>query len=167
MFGVSFQTVYTMEKFDSNKSLGKIIKEFKRTDEFYNSFRERFIVATFFVIKRYYKQLKLDEEMDRDIRLYADEMLSCVESVIYKDLTYPEERLEEEVKVMTRIVQKDLESFHNMAFIEKLHVVAKEQIVTNFPQIMDLSANGFRLLERYSKLYNWEFITNFHKQIEK
>lgn len=153
-----------MEEFDSNKHIHNIIREFKRTDEFYISFRHQFIISLFLVVKRYYRDHKLDETMNANLQLYADEMLSCVESVLYKDLTYPEFRMEEELKVMIRLVVSKTEYDQQLEFIEKIHMKSKEMIVRHYPAIFDLSANGFRLLEKYSKMYNWEFVTNFYLQ---
>jgi len=58
-----------MEQFDSNKHINNLIKEFKRSDEFYNSFRHQFIVTLFLVVKKYHKQQQLNEEMDQMLRL--------------------------------------------------------------------------------------------------
>ena len=34
-------------------------------------------------------------------------------------------------------------------------------MVKHFAAIYDLSSNGFRLLEKNARLYNWEFVSNF------
>lgn len=156
-----------MEDFDRNKNLHNMIREFKQTDEFYNSFRHQFIVSLFLVVKRYYKDLQLNEEMNRNLQLYADEMLSCVESVIYKDTTYTDYRMEEELGIMIRLVNKQPKSDENAEFIDKIHLKAKEMIVRHYPAIEELSGNGFRLLEKYSKMYNWEFVSNFYSKINQ
>ena len=153
-----------MEEFDREKDFHNTIREFKQTDEFYNSFRHQFIVSLFLVVKRYFKELRLDEEMNHNLQLYADEMLSCVESVIYKDTTYPKFRMEEELGIMTRLVNKQPKPEENIEFIDKIHLKSKEMIVRHYPAIEDLSGNGFRLLEKYAKMYNWEFIANFYAQ---
>ena len=105
--------------------------------------------------------------MDKIIRLYADEMLSCVESVLYKDKSYPEYRLKEEVEMLARIIDKKPEKGQSAEFIEKSHLAAKEMLVYHYPDIYDLSAEAFRLLEKYSRMYSWEFITNFYSYKEK
>ena len=156
-----------MEEFDREKNLHNTIREFKQTDEFYNSFRHQFIVSLFLVVKRYFKTLKLDEEMNHNLQLYADEMLSCVESVIYKDSSYPKFRMEEELGIMTRLVNKQPKPEENAEFIDKIHLKAKEMIVRHYPAIEELSGNGFRLLEKYAKMYNWEFIANFYALTRK
>ncbi|MDA3929453.1 MAG: hypothetical protein PF541_10880 [Prolixibacteraceae bacterium] len=154
-----------MEEFNSDRNLQKIIKEFKRTDEFYSSFRHQFIISLFLIVKKHYKHLQLNEEMNNNLRLYADEILSCVESVTYKDSSYPAFRLEEELQMMTRIVVKVPNENQNPDFIEQVHLKAKEMMVLHYPDIVELSANGFRLLEKYSRMYNWEFVTGFYTKM--
>ena len=156
-----------MEEFDRNKDFHNMIREFKQTDEFYNSFRHQFIVSLFLVVKRYFKELKLDEEMNHNLQLYADEMLSCVESVLYKDSTYTTYRLDEELGIMTRLVNKQPKPEENIEFVDKIHLKAKEMIVRHYADIENLSGNGFRLLEKYTKMYNWEFIANFYAQTKQ
>lgn len=156
-----------MEEFDSNKDFHNMIREFKQTDEFYSSFRHQFIVALFLVVKRYFKNMLLDEEMNHNLQLYADEMISSVESVLYKDSSYPIFRMEEELGIMTRLVNKQPKPEENIEFIDKIHLKAKEMIVKHYPAIEDLSGNGFRLLEKYAKMYNWEFIANFYAQTKQ
>ncbi len=40
-------------------------------------------------------------------------------------------------------------------------------MVAFFPDLIDLSANGFRLLEKYCVLYNRDFVVTVASQIEK
>ncbi|MBN2806182.1 MAG: hypothetical protein JXR22_05950 [Prolixibacteraceae bacterium] len=151
-----------MEAFEPYRRLHEIKHDFKRSEEFYHSFRHQFIISLFLVVKRHDKNLQLDETMNGNLQLYADEMLSCVESVLYKDFTYPDGRLEEELKTMNRIVSVKPELEQHMEFINKLHLKAKEMIVRHYPPVFELSATGFRLLERYSRMYNLEFVSNFY-----
>lgn len=155
-----------MEDFDAERPLHNLIKEFSRTDEFYNSFRQQFIITIFLVIKKYFKEKQLDQKMDQNLRLYADEMLSCVETVLYKDKSYPDYRLAEELEMLGRVVGKQQPDERNPEFVERIHMSAKELIVNHYPDVFDLSADGFRLLEKYAKMYNWEFLTNFYAMSE-
>jgi hypothetical protein len=41
--------------------------------------------------------------------------------------------------------------------------LTKEVLVHFFPTLVELSANGFRLLEKYCLLYNYEFISSLSK----
>lgn len=150
-----------MEAFEPYKPLREIHHEFRRSEEFYNSFRHQFIISLFLVVKRHYKHLQLNETINSDLKLYADEMLSCVESILYKDFTYHAEKLDEELRAMNRMVSIKAEFEDHMEFINKLHLKAKEMIVRHYPPVFDLSASGFRLLERYSRMYNLEFASNF------
>jgi hypothetical protein len=149
-----------MEASEPYKRIHEIRHDFKRSEEFYNSFRHQFIISLFLVVKRYHRNLQLDAVMNGDLQLYADEMLSCVESVLYKDFAYPDGRLDEELNSMNRMVSIKSEFDQHMEFANKLHLKAKEMIVRHYPPVFDLSATGFRLLERYTRMYNLEFVSN-------
>lgn len=153
-----------MEAFDPQKHMQELKLEFKRTDDFYNKFRHDFTITLFLALRKFDKSFKLDEAVSKDLRLYADEMISCVESVLYKDLTYPEYRLEDEVKAMKRVVGKEPSGKWDIKMLENIHLSSKEMIVKYFEDIFDLSANGFRLLELYSRMYNWDFMSNLYAQ---
>lgn len=152
-----------MEAFEPYRPLHEIQHGFKRSEEFYNSFRHQFIISLFLVVKRHYRYLQLNEIINSDLQLYADEMLSCVESVLFKDFTMTDDRLEEELRAMNRMVSIKADFEPHLDFINKLHLKSKEMIVRHYPPIFDLSASGFRLLERYSRMYNLEFASNFFK----
>ena len=151
-----------MENFDNLNPLYPVFEEFKKTDEFYDLFRKEFAASLASVIQAHYPYLDFDSETEEILRLYANEILSSTESVLYKDKSYPRYRLEEELTLMTRLVIKKPGEGQNSNFIEETHMKAKEIMVKYFGEIMNLSANGFRLLEKNARMYNWEFITNFY-----
>ena len=155
-----------MESFDKEHYINKIYSEFKKTDEFYNSFRKQFIAEILKICMVFYLKIEINALFTENLKLYADEILSTTESVIYKDQSYSETRINEELVLMKRIVVKDFEAFHNRNFIEMLHLKTKELIVQHYSNVIDLSGNGFRLLDLYTKMYNWEFVTNFYGLIE-
>lgn len=152
-----------MEFFDSENYLRKIHKEFKQTDEFYDLFRAWFISEIYKLITEFYPKIVKNNNLGNKLKLYADEILSSTESVIYKDMSYPEYRIEDELRVMTRLTNKETNEDQNPEFIEKVHLKAKALMVEYYPNIIDLSANGFRLLEKNAKMYNREFVNNFYE----
>jgi hypothetical protein len=156
-----------MGVFDSGEYFRKVLIEFKRTDQFYSSFRLLFKARLVKVIVEYYPHIDGDNDLDSNLNLYADEILSCVEAVVYKDNSYPEFRIQEELDVMTRIVVKEADQGQDPEFIDQIHLAAKAMIVDSYPEIVDLSGNSFRLLEKFSRMYNWEFIVAFYAMINE
>lgn len=153
-----------MNVFDNEEYLREILSEFKRTDEFYTKFRNEFAVEMKMILARFYGYGGLDSSLENDIKLYAEEIISTSESVTYKDKTYSEDRLQHEVDIMTRLVTRKPEESENPDFVNALHLKAKEMMVKYFPEIQELSGNGFRLLEKYARMYNWEFVVNYYSK---
>ena len=151
-----------MEYFDKEKYIKNIYEEFRKTDAFYNSFRKQFVSEIVQVVREHHPETEKNPILQEDIKLYADEMINTAESVVYKDKSYPGYRLLYELEVMSRLVVKEPENNQNTQFIHDIHQKAKALMVLHYPEIFDLSANGFRLIEKYAKMYNWEFITNFY-----
>lgn len=151
-----------METFDKENYINNIFTEFTKTDEFYDVFRFQFIFEMKEITADYYPEFDINKEYESILKLYADEVLSTSESVIYKDKSYPDYRIVEELQIMSGLVVKEYEKFHKSIFIEAIHHKAKELIVRHYSEVFNLSANGFRLLEKYTLMYNWEFVTNFY-----
>ncbi len=103
-----------------------------------------------------------DSEIDTLLGIFATQVFNSTESVIDKDTTYPEYRLVEELDVMRKIVSKIPGFDRNSDFSETIHQKAKALMVEHFEATLDLSANGFRLLELNSKMHTLEFVANFY-----
>lgn len=142
----------------------KIYSEFKRIDEFVTFFRDEFVDSLYEIVTEYYHDVERDNVLVENLALYANEMISTAESVIYKDKSYSAYRIKEELVAMTRVVVKEPTEDQDPEFIEKIHQKAKELMVQHYPNIIELSGDGFRLLEKYARMYNWEFITNFYAE---
>jgi len=62
---------------------------------------------------------------------------------------------------MNKVVNNLSESIENRELGQQLHQKAKEMMVRFNPELMDLSADGFRLLEKYALMYNLFFLDGF------
>lgn len=154
-----------MEFFDRQNHLRNLYSEFRKTDEFYKTFCDEFVDELCGIVGLYHPEMIKSSEVESNLRLYAREMLSTIEAVKYKDESYSAHRLDEELQMMTRLVVKKAEKDQDPEFIDRVHEQAKAMLVKHFSDIPDLSASALRLLEKNSKMYNWEFISNFY--IEK
>lgn len=150
-----------MEPFDDEGNRKFILEEIQKTDTFYNAFKKEFSELIFNIIQEHYPDAVLNDKMDNLLLAYSVAILNSTESVIDKDRSYPLYRMEEELDAMDRITLKLAQSEESLDFNEAVLLKTKEMIVKYFAAIYDLSSNGFRLLERNVRLYNWEFVSNF------
>jgi len=151
-----------MELFDSENRMRHLSEVFKKTDEFYSSFKKEFGRSIYTVIHEFYPAFEPGHVLDDILQVYAEEILSATESVIDKDHSYPEYRLDEELRIMNRLVNRESDPRQNEAFMEAVHRRVKKLMVTHYPDIAGLSGYGFRLLEKNAKMYNLEFMANFY-----
>lgn len=153
-----------MENQDFNKDFHlKLSAEFKRIDKFLGKFQHHFIREQLLSGD---VQLFSDlpgKELEEQLKEYANHMFSCADSVVDKDENYNEVRLAMELEAMTRVIEKYPANFRDSEIAAQTHQKAKEVLVHFFPDLVELSANGFRLLEKYCLLYNYEFISSLRK----
>lgn len=155
-----------MEFFDKEGEMRYIKEELRKTDEFNQLFKREFSKILGGLITVYFPNFKSDDTLLAGyIENYASEILSSTEAVIDKDHSYMDYRLEEELDNMNRLVSKMMESKPNEAFVDVVHQNVKAQMVRYFGDISELSASGFRLLERNSRMYNLEFAANFYSLV--
>jgi len=147
--------------FDKEKRLNKLFADFKRTDEFYISFKREFEELLFDIILDYHPNFIQKNVLHEIISLYATEVFSASESVIDKDHSYPEHRMIEELQYMDRLLTKEQAMAFDNDFSNTIHDKVKALVVKHYPNIINLSMHGFRLLERNLKLYLYGFISQF------
>jgi len=150
-----------MEIFDKDGNMKFISEEIKKTDTLFGSFKYEFSLRIYEIIQRFYPTIQPSHEINEQLQAYAIAILNCTMSVIDKDRNYPLYRLEEELISMNKLTLKLSKIEENNAFSEAIHMQAKALLVNYFNFIYDLSSTGFRLLEKNTKLYNWEFVSSF------
>jgi mRNA-degrading endonuclease HigB of HigAB toxin-antitoxin module len=151
-----------MKKSESNKSQNNLKYKFRRIEEFLHEFQNEFINGQVEIIQKHYPDILYHKKLQENILLYSNQIFSVAESVYDKDFHYSEPRLEEELEAMTQVVDKFQLEKPDAEFILKTHLKAKEIMIKFFPELFDLSGNGFRLLEKYCLMYNREFGAGFH-----
>ncbi|WP_319591335.1 hypothetical protein [uncultured Draconibacterium sp.] len=153
-----------MEHQDFNKDFHlKLSAEFERIDKFLEKFQRHFIHEQSLGINMFPDSYTEEKELEEQLREYANRMFNCADTVADKDENYNEFRLELELDAMTRAINKYPEQIKKSELGRQTHQKAKELLIRFFPELMELSANGFRLLERYCLFYNYEFISSLHK----
>lgn len=150
-----------MEQQDFNNDFHlKLSAEFKRIDKFLAKFQRHFIREQWLIANEHPISDLSETELKEHIKEYANRMFSCANSVPDKDENYNEIRLVMELEAMTRLIKKYPATFRENKLALKTHQKAKEVLIYFFPVLTELSANGFRLLEKYCLLYNYEFLSS-------
>ena len=153
-----------MNRFEKENLIKHILDEIKKTDEFVNAFKNELTLALYPVIGTFYPQAKPSAAIDDVLQNYALVITNYTESVIDKDRTYPQYRLNDELDAMTKVDAKL--TFNHPAFTDAVSCHVKELMVKYFLDIYNLSGNGFRLLELNARLYVWEFNANLVTALE-
>ncbi len=154
-------------EFDKDKKLKELLSEFKKQDQFIETFRQEFKTNIYDLIDKYYPGINQDNELEILILRYATELISLTESVIDKDLHYPEYKKTDELSRMDHLILKTDNIDLSESFIDDTHNMAKRQIVAYYPELTELSSIGFLLLERYTKMVNVGFTFSFHELYTK
>lgn len=154
-----------MEPFDNEGNIKSILDGIRKTDSFYNAFKEEFSDAVFSIICKFYPNTEKNDEIENLLLLYSVAVLNSTESVIDKDRTYPFYRLEEDLLAMSKMIQLFERDFFPNDMELQIHIKAKELVVKHFKEVFDLSAIGFRLLEKNTRAYNMEFAGNLKRQL--
>lgn len=151
-----------MENFNSHQFHSSLVSEFQKMDEILESFRNQFNREVLSIVGNTFLENVSQEEFEELVLTYANQIFNTAESVCDKDKNYSDIKLADEVGIMNKMVGKMLEENNeNRELADRIHQKAKELMVNFNPDLMDLSADGFRLLEKYSLMYNIFFISNF------
>lgn len=151
-----------MKEFESNNDQHNLNSEFRKIEEFLPEFESVFAIELQNIAAKNYSNIEFSEKLIEAVLAYANEMINVAESVCDKDLNYYEDRLKEELDIISAVVEKYPPENLDSEFLHQTHQKAKELIVNFYPHIFALSSNGFRLLEKYCQMYNWKFVDIFH-----
>ncbi|MFW6327343.1 MAG: hypothetical protein ACOC2F_03440 [Bacteroidota bacterium] len=143
---------------ESEKRIRKLLEGFKQQDELHSAFKNHFIRSIYRKIENLFPGRDFGSELADHILLYAENIISCTETVIDKDFNYPEYRMNEEISRMKKVIENLSDFEHANTF----HKEAKKSIVKYFPGVFDLSGQGFRLLEINTSFFNQGFLDNFY-----
>lgn len=151
---------------DMRKVFADIFEQFKLIDTFRDQFKKEFGQKLFALIQDRY-QLESTIELHEFIDHKAEEILSITEGVIYKDRTYAEYRQNEELKIMTGLVekQKDL-NIDKTNFIDAKFFI-NEIILKHYPALYELSSFGYRLFDRNINFYTNRLIHALEEEAKR
>lgn len=150
---------------DEQFKMKRLFDEFQKMDEFFDAFKLEFDQAVMEIIKKTYPDYVRTDVFNEMLSQYAHASISVAYAIVDKDRYYPEFRIKDEEAAVQRYFAKAVELPKNKDIAEAIHQKAKELVVKNNPQIIDLSGEGFRLMEMNMKIFNLEFMATFNKEI--
>lgn len=147
---------------DKEKNIRHLKKEFELLNEYYFELNNKFIAELKKVILKFYPSFTPNKKTNEYIKLFTSYLINSTETVIDKAFNYPDYRLEQELSNTTRIAKNEIRHPVNTPFEKDFNTTAKKLLVENFPDIFDLNANGFRLLEVNTNIYTQYFLSDFY-----
>lgn len=148
---------------DMKNSFYDIFEQFKLIDEFRDEFRIEFVRKLKNLVKQNW-ELKLTPEVYEFLDIMASESISFTEAVIEKDRNYPEYRLVEELKRMNALNNKPKFRGLPNELIQVVKFEVNELILKNYPALYELSAFGYRLLDRNVSYFVSNFVYAIHEE---
>lgn len=150
-----------MNLFHGEKFVKELYQEFDVIDKNLKSFHDDLCRDVFTLIKKSFSGNRLTEELRLAIEDKITEVFFSTQSVIDKDTTYAEYRMNDELDRMRRLVERRERESMNPEFDSKLLYFVKYHIVEHFSAVYNLSAEGFLLLDLYVK-YHFQDLRQFN-----
>ncbi|MFB6343994.1 hypothetical protein ACE1ET_19905 [Saccharicrinis sp. FJH62] len=153
-----------MNLFDGEKFIKELYQEFDVIDQNLKSFHDDLCRDVFALIKKSFSDIRLTEELRSAIKDKITEVFFSTQSVIDKDNTYAEYRINEELDRMRSLIEKRERESMNPEFDAKLLYFVKYHIVEHFSAVYNLSSEGFLLLDLYVK-YHFQDLRQFNNNL--
>lgn len=147
---------------DKEKNIRRLKKEFVLLDQYYFDLNNKLIADLKEVIFKFYPSFTPNTKTKEYIKLFASYLINSTETVIDKAFNYPEYRLDQELRNTKKIAKKEVRHAVNLPFEKELSETAKRLLVENFPEIFELNAQGFRLLDVNTNIYTQYFLSDFY-----
>ena len=134
-----------------------MFEEFKQIDKFRKQFKKEFFEAFSAALENLYL-IETNEKIIEYLDLMAEEAMSFTDAVIDKDLSYSDYRKEEELAAFSGLLEKQKDCKFSTNEYQRITFELNNLILKHYPAIYELSAFGYRLLDRNVKYYVCRFI---------
>ncbi|MFB6320750.1 hypothetical protein [Saccharicrinis sp. FJH54] len=150
-----------MKLFDRERFVTELRSEFNSIDEKQLNFQVDLSRDIFMLIQNSFSDSVLTKELRSSLEDKITEVFFSTLSVIDKDNTYPDYRMNDELDRMKVLVEKRERKSENPEFDSKLLYFVKYHIVEHFSAVYNLSSEGFLLLDLYVK-YHFQDLRRFN-----
>ena len=154
-----------MKKSNQREKIRQIFLEFERYDKLHHSFLLDFENGIYNFIADYKEKITLYPAFSEDLKSFSISLINCAYAVIDKDKSYPKYRMAMELENMDQLLERYPKPSQNDLFTEGFSKMAKAKMPKYFTELYDLSADGFRLLERCTNQLINAFLAYFYLQL--
>lgn len=155
-----------MKEFNKAQFVNELYERFEVIDNAVKDFSTGLCADIFTLINKSFKHYKMDAELKRGIEDKVIEIYHSTQSLIDKDKTYPDYRMNVEIGILRNLIAKrDLVGNHSELEAKLLYFI-KFHIVEHFKEVYDLSAEGYLLIDLYVK-YHFQDLRQAFYDIEK
>ncbi len=154
-----------MGRLDNKEKIRHVFLEFEKYDKLHQEFLLEFENGIYNFIADNLDQYNLYEGFSDDLNTFSVSLINCAYEVLEKDNNYPEYRMEMELENMDHLFLRYPSPAGNESFTQKFTQMAKAKMPKYFPALYQLSASGFRLLERCSTYRINSFLLYFYPKI--
>ena len=153
-----------MKAFNKKEEVRQIFLEFEKYDKLHDKFLLEFENGIYNFIADHPKSIQLSASFSEDLKSFSNSLISCAYEVIEKNNTYPAYRMQIELENMDKLLEKYPLPEENNTFSLGFSKMAKAKMPKYFPELYDLSSNGFRLLERCTSFRIHAFLMYLYKK---
>lgn len=137
-----------MKQSEQRSNIENILYEFTQLDLIHQKMITEVENIVYTIISDNIELLHSYPDLNQDVNSFSIDLINSTHSNIDKSQNYPAYRMKIELDSMDKLINRHPKSRYTNAFIKQLehNIIAK--IIDLFPEIMDLSADGFRLLDK-------------------
>ena len=137
-----------MKSYDKKEKIKLILLEFEQYDKYHHKFSLEFEHGIYNFIADHPNCITPKEGFSDDLKSFAVSLINCAYEVVEKDKSYPSSRMALELENMEHLIERYPLLAQNDVFPMGFTQMAKAKMTKYFPKLYNLSADGFRLLER-------------------
>ncbi len=134
-----------MDSFEKKEKMRQLLLEFEQVDRVHHETMLDIENGIYDMLHAEFQFFPLPEDISESLKQFAITLINMSNSVIDKDSHYPDYRLKEELANVIRIQER--QEVDAQEFTQALVGHVKSVIIEKFPQVFDLSGDGFRLLD--------------------
>jgi len=137
-----------MKAFERKDKIAQLIHEFKEYDHKHHDFLIDFENSIYSYLADCDGCILLQKSFPEDLKVFSLSLINCAYDVLEKDQSYPSFRMKTELENIDKLNESYQKPKNTCSFSDAFGKIAKEKMIVHFPSLFDLSADGFRLLER-------------------
>lgn len=154
-----------MNAFEKKDKIQQLIHEFKDYDNEHQDFLVDFENSVYSFLVDNPKCIKLGKDFSEDLKVFSLSLVNCAYEVLDKDSRYSTARMKKELEKIDKLTTNYPSPLKATVFSEGFTRMVKEKMPNYFPALFNLSADGFRFLERSTNYRINAFLMFLHGKL--